>query len=275
MILNPLTGVVNSALSAGKTNTSRLQQAVSQLASGNRITRAADDVSALSIATNLQNEISSLRTALGNTGQLSSLLQVADNDVSQIQNALGELKQIATQANSGALSEADRAALDTQFQSALSNINDIARQSKFGGASLLDGSLTGDGAISLSSAIGDDSESTTLSIDSLDTLTLFGSSLNVLSQDNAEQAILAVQQALNNVGTTQASIGAFAEQLDFASAFIETAIANQDAARSTLSDADFATAATALSQASLQQQAAIATTAQAKRLPPSMLELIQ
>lgn len=275
MLINPFTGVINSALSSGKTSLSRLQQAVAQLASGDRITRASDDVSALSVATNLQNEVSSLRTALTNTGQLSSLLQVADNDVSQIQNALGRLREIATQSNSGVLSDENRAALDIEFQSIIDNISDVARQSKFGGASLLDGSLSGDNAISLSSVLGDDSETTNLSIEALDAESLFGGSIDVRSQEGAEQAILAIQQAFNNVGTIQASVGAFAEQLEFASAYIETAIANQEAARSSLSDADFAEAATLLSQASLQQQAAIATAAQAKRLPPSMLELVQ
>lgn len=275
MLVNPFTGVINSALSSARNSTSKLQQAVAQLASGDRITRAADDVSALSIATNLQNEVSSLRTALTNTGQLSSLLQVADNDVRQIQNALGRLQEIATQSRSGVLSDENRKALDVEFQAVIANISDVSRQSRFGGASLLDGSLSGDSAISLSSVLGDESESATLSIESLSAENLFGSTLSVDTQDGAEQALLAIQQAFNNVGTTQASIGAFAEQLEFTSAYIETAIANQEAARSVLSDADFGEAATALSLASLQQQASIAAAAQAKRLPPSMLELIQ
>jgi flagellin len=274
MLINPFTGVVNSALSSAKSNSSRLQGVVAQLASGDRIQRAADDVSALSIATNLQNEVSSLRTALSNTGQLSSLLQVAGNDISQIQNALQELNNIATQANSGALSDANRAALDVQFQSVLESISDRARQSSFGGTSLLDGSLSGANALDLNAILGDGSDSVALSIEALDALSLFGGALNVRTQDDAEQAILAIQQAFNNVGTTQASIGAFAEQLDFASGYIETAIANQDAARSVLNDTDFTTAATLLSQASLKEQAGILTTVQAKRLPPSMLELL-
>ena len=99
--------------------------------------------------------------------------------------------------------------------------------------------------------------------------------VSLATQDDAQATLSSIQQAQNSVGTTRASIGAFSEQVDYASAFLETAIANQDAARSTLSDADFADAATELSSANLQRDAQIAVDAQVKRLAPSMLALLQ
>lgn len=276
MLVNPFAGVVNSALSGARNTTSKIQEAVAQLASGRRVNKASQDVASLSVATQLQNQISGLRTALGNSSLAVSQLQVADNDIGQIQNILGRLKEIATQSNSGGLDDSSRKALDVEFQGLAEEVSRLASTSSFNGKTLLDGSLSGSEALSINGVLGEGSveDDVALEIESLTANDIFGAKLNVRTQASAEEALNAIQQAFNTVGTARASVGSFLEQIDYASAAIETAISNQEAARSELSDADFATAATALSQANLQRDVQIAASAQAKRLPPSMLELI-
>ncbi|MFO1241670.1 MAG: hypothetical protein U1E36_00465 [Rickettsiales bacterium] len=67
-----------------------LSSSISALASGNRLTQASTDIAALSVATGLQTNVTSLRTASLNISQASSMLQVADGGMNQIQSMLDQ-----------------------------------------------------------------------------------------------------------------------------------------------------------------------------------------
>lgn len=115
---------------------------VARLSSGNRVIRASDDVAALSAGTSLRTNVSTLRTALLNSSQGSSLLQVADGALSQITDILQRQKAIAVQAGSGSLDSAARSFLDLEFQNLSSEIDRIVAQTNFNGVKLLNGSLS-------------------------------------------------------------------------------------------------------------------------------------
>lgn len=117
---------------------------VSRLSSGNRIVQSSDDVAALSIGTSLASNVGTLRVALINASQGSSLLQVADGGLSQITEVLQRQKAIAVQAGSGSLSDTERAFLNQEFQSLSAEIDRLAgTATNFNGVNLLDGSLAG------------------------------------------------------------------------------------------------------------------------------------
>src|SRR4051812_47123829 len=86
----------------------KLQAAIASIVSGNRVNQASDDVAALSIAGQLQSETAGLRQISGNLAQASSLTQVADGGVSQIQNALTQLQSLASQAGNPTLNAENR-----------------------------------------------------------------------------------------------------------------------------------------------------------------------
>ncbi len=114
---------------------------VAKLSSGNRITQASDDVAALSIGTSLKTGVSTLRTALLNTSQGASLLQVADGALAQVSEILQRQKSIAVQAGSGTLGSTERAFLDAEFQALTSEIDRIASATNFNGVKLINGAL--------------------------------------------------------------------------------------------------------------------------------------
>ena len=116
---------------------------IARLSSGNRIVRSSDDVAALSIGTSISTQVTSLRQALANTAQGASLLQVADGALQQISDILQRQKAIATQANSGTLSDAERGFLDQEFQALRQQIDQIAVTTSFSSVKLLDGTLSG------------------------------------------------------------------------------------------------------------------------------------
>jgi len=249
-----------------------------QAALANIVTNAppTDDVAAVSIAAQLQSQTAALNTVSGNLAQALSLTQVASGGIEQIQGALGQLQSLAAQAASPTLNANTRNQLNQQFQQIASGVDSIAGTTSFNGQNTLDGTLSGGNALSLNSLLGQEAGSSdnTLSISSQSTGSLFGGPLDISTTDGANQALTAIGNALNAVTGTQASIGAFQQTLNYASANVDSAVTNQQAAQSSLSDTDFAAASTQTSLANVQFNAAIAVAAQANKLNPALLQLV-
>src|ERR1700727_2466025 len=105
-ILNNL-AAINAQQSIGAA-TQAVQNETTALSSGNRLVNASTDVAALSTGTALQSQVNSLTTALTINAQGSSLLQVADGALAQIQSIIERQQAIASSAQSGSLSDTQR-----------------------------------------------------------------------------------------------------------------------------------------------------------------------
>lgn len=114
---------------------------IARLSSGSRITRASDDVAGLATGTALRTQVTTLRTALANAAQGSSLLQVADGALGQIVDILQRQKAIAVQASSGQLTDTNRSLLNQEFASLTAEVDRIASSTNFNGVNLLAGGL--------------------------------------------------------------------------------------------------------------------------------------
>jgi flagellin len=115
---------------------------IARLSSGNRIVKASDDVAAMSAGTSLRTTVTTLKMALLNTSQGSSLLQVADGALNQITDILQRQKAVAVQAGSGSLTASERSFLNQEFQNLTQEIQRLSEQTNFNGVALLDGVLT-------------------------------------------------------------------------------------------------------------------------------------
>lgn len=148
-MVNSLTELAQAGAISSTINNqgSRLSSLIQAASSGNRITRALDDIASLSAATSLSTEVSSLRAAALNVSQASSFLGVADGGINQIGGILDRLSALSVQANSGALSDSARQGLNAEFQGLLDEVNRIAGETNFNNVNLLDGSLSGDSSL--------------------------------------------------------------------------------------------------------------------------------
>ncbi len=257
-------------------SSAKLSAAIAAIASGNRLTSASTDIASLSVASQLQSAVSGLKQASGNLVQASSLAQVADGGLSQINEVSLQLQNLAQQAGSPILNDDNRKALNEQFKQLVQQIDSIAANTSFNGKKLLNGDLSGSGALSLDSLLASEgNDSGSLSIDNFSSANLFaGSSLNLTTAEGAKNAFAVVGDALGKITSARANVGSFLQSTDYAAASVESAIANQEAARSTLQDTDFADAATQQSQATLQHNVALAIAAQGNRLTPALLQLV-
>lgn len=119
-----------------------LRNSISALSSGNRLVQASTDVAAMSVATGMQSQITGLRRAAMNVSQASSFLEVADGGLQQSQLIVDRMTALATQANSGALSDSARRGLNIEFQSLRDELDRISGNTNFNGVNLLDGTLS-------------------------------------------------------------------------------------------------------------------------------------
>ena len=118
-----------------------LSQSITALAAGNRLTQASTDIAAMSIATGLQSDISSLRSASLNIAQASSMLQVADGGMARIGDILQRMKALATQSQSGSVTDAERSFINQEFSELSTQIDKTASETRFNGQNLLDGTV--------------------------------------------------------------------------------------------------------------------------------------
>jgi len=143
-----------SAITGLNASTDQISASTYRLSSGNRFYRAGDDVASLSISTKLQSQVAAHRQGLLNNSQADSMLQVAYGGLTQIGSILDDMKALSVQANSGALTSTERAALDLEFQNLKEQIDSIASSTNFGGVKLLDGSTSSQNALNSSGTSG-------------------------------------------------------------------------------------------------------------------------
>lgn len=132
------------------------------------------------------------------------------------------------------------------------------------------------GSAALSFQIGSSATDTlAVSIGDARTDSLFnGEELDVLSQANASRAAAVIDAALTKVTSIRADVGALQSRFNFASANIQIAVQNQDAAQSALLDTDIASESTSYATAQVKLQAGISVLAQANQQLQALLKLI-
>ncbi|WP_321915372.1 MULTISPECIES: flagellin [unclassified Paraburkholderia] len=120
---------------------SALSQAITRLSSGKRINSAADDAAGLAISNIMQTQINGLNQGVSNSNDGVSLVQTASSGLSSLTSSLQRIRQLATQAANGSMTDDDRAALQQEVSQQVSEINRIASQTTYNGMNVLNGTL--------------------------------------------------------------------------------------------------------------------------------------
>jgi flagellin len=100
-------------------------------------------------------------------------------------------------------------------------------------------------------------------------------SLNISTAEGADNAMLAMDAALNAINTARADMGAVQNRFTSVVANLSTSSENLSAARSRIQDADFAKESAALSRNQILQQAGTAMLAQANQSTQGVLSLLR
>ena len=247
----------------------RLGRNFARLSSGLRIASAADDAAGLGISERIRSQIRSLGQASRNTQDGISVVQTAESSVAEFNNNLNRARELAIQASTGTLSDADRTIIDEEFQALDDEINRIATQTEFNGISLLDG--TGDIDIQVGL---DQGEQITINAIDVQSATLGIAALDVSTQAGAQAALDSLDTAINSVNSERGSLGSIQNRLSSAFNSILATREGLSQAESRIRDVDVAAESADLTRNSILQQAATSILSQANTQPQLALSLL-
>ncbi len=121
-------------------NSTLLEKSMQRLSTGLRINSGGDDPAGLSMSQRLQVQLRGLQQATLNAQDGYSMAQVADGALDQVANSLQRMRELALQATSPVLADADRLVIQDEILQLQSEINSVANSTQFNTKSLLNGS---------------------------------------------------------------------------------------------------------------------------------------
>lgn len=242
-------------------NSMRLSKSVSALSSGRRIYSSAADASGLAIAGALRADVASSVSAFKNMSDAISMLQTTDGATGMLGNTLKDMKMIITQVKTGTYSDAQKSAMQRQFDNLSEHLSEIARVATFNEHYLL---ITG-GSIEVE--LGDGN---TISID---TEGISVGSTDIVADPGTAGA--AVDAAIEQLTTFRGALGAVANRLESAALVAETEVENLMAAESRISDVDYAEETARNTSNLISVQMSIAALSQANSLSKMVLTLLE
>jgi flagellin len=99
--------------------------------------------------------------------------------------------------------------------------------------------------------------------------------VDVSTVSGANQAIVAIDAAIETISKSQANSGALNNRMDYIVANLSESSQNMSASRSRILDTDYAVETTSLARQQIISQAATAMLAQANQQPQSVLSLLK
>ena len=250
---------------------------LAKLSAGQRITKAADDASGLTIADSLNSQARGFGQAIRNASDATSIVQIADGALSQATDLVTQIRQKALQAANASQSPESRQALQTDINKSLAQLKDITQNTSYNGQKLLSGAFS-----NKSFQIGNNpGESLNISIDSLTPDQLGSptsgrlSDINVLTDEGAQAAIGTTDQALQQIDSARGKLGSQQNQLTSSISNLATSQVNTLSSESTIRDLDFAKESMNLSQMNTLNKIRVFAAAQANASQKNVMNLIQ
>lgn len=131
---------MNALRNLDRTNTD-YSRSVTRLSTGLRINSAADDPAGLIISESFRSQIAGIEQAIRNNQDAVNYAKTAEGALDEVNRLLRDAKALAVASgNAASLTDAQKAANQSQFNSIVGSIDRIAQQTQFGTRKLLDGS---------------------------------------------------------------------------------------------------------------------------------------
>jgi flagellin len=250
-----------------------LHRAVDRLSSGLRLNSAADDAAGMSMSENMRAQQRGFQQAVRNASNGVAMVQIAEAGYQSITDTLIRMRELAVEAASGAISDTERGFLNSEFSELVTEINRVASVTEHNNVKLLDGSTA-----SLTFQIG-----TRNSVDGRFEVSLDAQSPSdlgvdddvVSSQTDAQQALDAVDDALNSLHSDRASMGARVGAINIAINDLTSAITSYGQALGAIRDADIGQESGEFARQQVLQAAGVAILAQANANTGMALRLLR
>ena len=229
-------------------NSQALQKSMEKLSSGERINKAGDDASGLSISEKMRSQIRGLNQASRNIGDAISFTNVAEGYLQETTDVLQRIRELAVQASNGVYSVEDRMQIQVEVSQLVAEVDRIASSAQFNGMNLLTGRFAKDSDTVMQFQIGANVDQNirayvgTMTSQALGLTGIQGTDerISISSPDEANSTIAVLDNALKNVNKQRADLGAYTNRMELAQKGINVAAENTQAAESRVRDADMA-----------------------------------
>ena len=238
-----------------------------QLATGKRVNSAADDAAALQIIDRLQAQQNGQNQAIRNAYDGISYAQVAEGALSGVNDSVARIEELALQAGSGALTDADRSAIQEEISQLQTGISETFDNTTFGGAALFDGN-------DVTFQVGADANQTQSLNPGDNTVVSNVLTIDVSTQAGAQAAISVTQQARDDINSNRASLGASQNAFEQNIRGLTNNAINIAESQSRIQDTDYAQAVSQQTANDILSQAAIALRGQANQNASQVLGLL-
>jgi len=258
-----------------------------KLASGYRITRAADDAAGLAISEKMRAQVTGTNQAIRNANDGISMIQTAEGGLNEIQSIVQRVRELAVQGANGTLVTADHAAISKELGQLKSEVDAISDRTKFNGIELL-----GDNAAAVTLQVGSDNGQT-MDVEFANfkvagtEMASFGAAISAYFeaasagtasftafQDLSSNMILASDSAIENLNNKRAELGAAQNRLDHTIAVQQVASDNLANANSRIRDVDVAKESAEMTKSNILMQAAVSVLSQPNQAPQMALKLL-
>lgn len=251
----------------------RFSHASRALASGTRLVDPGDDAAGFAISENLRGQAESLKAAQRNAESAVGLIQVAEGGLSEQNNILVRLRELAIQAASDTVGDEERQFIDVEFQQLAREFDRIAETTRYGNKMLLTGGneeyefQLGSGGTEndvIRYKMEADTRAATLGI----------TGMSVEDQDGARSLLTDLDDALMKVAAARASFGAVQSRLNIAATNLDLQHENVVSARARIADADVAFEIAEMTSQQVQQQIGLSVLAQANAVPAAVMKIL-
>lgn len=255
-------------------NQNNFAKIVERLSSGDKINSAADGAAEKADISRLRAEIKSLDAAGRNIMDATSTIQVADGGMSQVQEMMIRMKELATQAASANAGQS-LGAINNELQSLSSEINRIVGSTEYNGEKLLDGSFSN------TYQIGDKNNAESqlnMSFGDLSTASINeGNPLNanITNITDAQSLLSDIDSSMDYLAAKRAEAGVYANRLEYQQSNLLVSMENKIAAESVIADTDMAAEITEFTKTQILMQADTAILAQTNASAQIPLNLIK
>ena len=253
------------------------QAVTNRIASGNRISSAADDAAGLSIATHLNANSRSMDQAVRNGQDGISMVQVAEGGMNATSSILIRLRELAIQCSSDTIGDKERSFVNKEVFQLRDEIDRISKSTEFNGKKLLTGSFSWP---NLEVQVGINAEHDESRLDlnrngmniSLGQLGL--TTIDFSTKEMAREHLGAIDDALQVVSRNRAYLGATMNRLQSAISNDQTYSENTKSAKSRIQDTDMATEAAEATKIQILSDATISVLSQANQNQNLALKLL-
>ena len=245
-----------------------LTASLARLSSGSKLANPADNAGGFAVSMRLDAQLNRVKAAEDNVGNALSFSQTQDGYLKKVSRALDRLGELAMLSLDETKSNTDRQLYNTEFAN-LQQFVTKASERDFNGVSMFGGSGFG---------VTIDSEANTFSYTACDltsaTFTNATSGCDITTTGNATTALGKVKDALNELASQRAKVGANQSALSMYQEQLGTLKDNLTAANSRIKDVDVAEESTTFAKYNILVQAGTAMLSQANSSSQSVLRLL-